>query len=174
MKRVVVGLKWVREVEGRPKAIPVGRPRGVKAFGPRYEKAIEAELPTWDRGRWFEFEDANGHGWCQPDFVKIERGRVIVLELKHTWTEDGQIELNKLYLPVLRTLYGLPTFGIVVAKRLVAHMSQVNVTGDLNHAIRLVEGHGPVVWHALGSTIRGSRKKRPAKSSLVDLTAFPF
>ena len=170
MKRAVVGLKWVREAGGRPKGIPVGRPRGVKAFGIRYEKAIEAEIPTFARGRWFEFEDVNGRGWCQPDFVKVERNRVIVLELKHTWTEDGQIELEKLYLPVLRTLYGLPTFGIVVAKRLVPYI----VTGDLNEAIRLTEGHSPVVWHCLGSTIRASRGKRPAKSRLVDLAAFPY
>jgi hypothetical protein len=174
MKRVVAGLKWVREVEGRPKGIPIGRPRGVKAFGIRYEKAIEAEIPTFARGRWFEFEDVNGRGWCQPDFVKVERNRVIVLELKHTWTEDGQIELNKLYLPVLRALYGLPTLGIVVVKRLVPYMGRVIVTGDLDNAIRLAEGHGFVVWHCLGSTIRDSRKKRPAKSSLVDLATFPY
>lgn len=174
MKRVVAGLKWVREADGRPKGIPIGRPRGVKAFGVRYEKAVEAELPGWNRGHWFEFEDVNGHGWCQPDFVKIERDRVIVLELKHTWTEDGQVELNKLYLPVLRVLYNLPTFGIVVAKRLVPYMGQTIVTGDLDEAIRLAEGHGPVVWHCLGSTIRASRGKRPAKSRLVDLAAFPY
>jgi hypothetical protein len=173
-KRVVEGLKWAREV-AKPSGIPIGRPRGTKAFGIRYEKAVGAELPTFVRGQWFEFEDANGRGFCQTDFIRVQRDRVVVLELKHTWVEEGQEELEGLYLPVVQAAFDRKAVGIVVCRRLVPNMPNVIISGGLDEAIRLAEGNGKAtVWHCLGSAVRSSQRRKPTKREIIDLAAFPF
>jgi len=150
VKRIIVGLKSARRMESRPPGIPVGRPRGQKAFGIRYEKALAkwAGIPVENRGVWFEFEDKNGPGCCQVDFLVPFGAESIVLELKHTWTEDGHVELEKLYLPVVSLALGQPIRGVVVAKRLVPGMH--GVFGSLQEAA--MSGVKRPVWHWIGGT----------------------
>ena len=135
MKRVVRGLKWARRLTAKPSGIPIGRARGQKALGVRYERAIGEELREAQRGVWFEFEDSNGHGFCQVDFLLPWAGRVLVIEAKYTWVAEAHAELDMLYLPVARAA-GLPNpVGLVLCKRLVMGMEGVEVIHSVSEAL---------------------------------------
>lgn len=119
MHRVISGLKWARGLEARPSVIPVGRPRGAKRHGVKYERDFAKALgPVAWHGKWFEFMDVNGHGWCQPDFVLRVGDSLIVLEAKYTWVPEGHSQIDQLYKPVLEGAFGLRVSGIVVCKNL--------------------------------------------------------
>lgn len=56
---------------------------------------------------WLEFEDSNGYGWAQPDFVcQRSDGLLIVVEIKLTETLDLRQELEDLYLPLCCAAFG--------------------------------------------------------------------
>jgi hypothetical protein len=171
MKRRIEGLKWAMELAGRPSCVPVGRPRGQKAWGIRYERAVAAELPAGSHmGVWFEFEDLHGRGYCQVDgLVPAELGCLGVLEIKYTWTQSAFAELRELYLPVVGFALGTRVRGIQVCKVLTPQAG--TVTGDLRSALAMT---GLVTWHCLGLAraargpcLRGA-KARP-KAALVPL-----
>jgi len=117
--RWVSGLVEARPC-GRPKGMPVSRPRGTKAQGLAYERKLASALPLAKHGQWFEFVDQNGNGYCQPDLF-LDLGEVIlVLECKLRWTLEGHMQVQHLYKPVLERAFGKPVFGGVVCKLLVA------------------------------------------------------
>ena len=154
MKRIVRGLKWARRLSGRPAAIPKGRPRGQKALGVRYERDFAREVPEAMPGIWFEFEDSNGHGWCQVDFLLPWAGRVLVIEAKYTWVAEAQVELEGLYLPVVKAA-GLPSpVGLVLCKKLVPKMGNVEVVNSIDAALDAPRpvlhwiGNGPLLRRA--------------------------
>ena len=148
--RNVKHLEWARQC-ARPQCIPVGRPRGAKAQGLRYERLLASRLPLAKHGQWFEFTDGRlGHGYCQPDFLLMLPEVTVILECKYTWTVDGHLQIERLYKPVVAEALGKPAVGIVVCKRLEAEMRGVSIVGDLKMAISLaVAGHRPV-FHWLG------------------------
>jgi hypothetical protein len=148
MKRQIIGLKWAKPC-GRPAAIPIGRPKGRKAAGLRFEKAIGQQLLGARRGQWFEFEDRNGHGWCQVDFLLPWAGRAVVIEAKYTWTEDGHRELEGLYLPVVEQAGFARPIGIVISRNLVPVRGRLAVRSTLGEAVEAAED-GRVVLHWLG------------------------
>ena len=161
MKRHVVGLKWAARLTGRPGCISVGRARGIKALGVRYEKAFEKWIGPGEatRGVWFEFEDKNGHGYCQVDFLIRGEGEVFVLELKHTWNEGAHVELEKLYLPIVSLAMKAPAFGLVVAKRLTPESRRVKVVAGLEEGKAQARSARRVVFHWLGGVpVRASRE----------------
>lgn len=126
MNRQVEGLRWARRLPTDwPQGIPKSRPRGIKAFGSRYEAAVGKALPCAERALWWEFFDANGPGLCQTDFILSppkagdSQWPMVVLECKHTWTEDGMFALTGLYAPVVAMATGLPVLRILVCKHLV-------------------------------------------------------
>jgi len=115
--RKVTGLKWARATDRRPFGTPkVGR--GAKSYGIRYERAVAKALPGVPHGQWFEFEDANGLGMCQPDFLTLRAGVVVILECKYTWTPEAEDQLLDLYGPVVGMALGVPTAGMVICKNL--------------------------------------------------------
>lgn len=148
--RQVSGLRWAKRMEARPGFIPIGRPRGAKAQGIRYEKALGLALgPEARRGVWWEFEDAQGHGYCQTDFLlELAQGSVI-LEVKYTWVPEGHQQIEGLYGPVVAAALGKPAVGLVVAKRLVQSnmMVGVVVAGELKQALEFVGKGQRVCWH---------------------------
>jgi len=146
--RVITGLEWAKLLKSRPKAIPVGRPRGAKAKGIHYERELAKLLPGASAGRWFEFEDRNGHGHCQPDFVLSFASELVVLECKLTWVPAGHTQIEQLYQPVLESLSAKRVLGVVVCKNLLPDMP-VPVFGDLASAIAGAR-NGRAVWHWLG------------------------
>lgn len=155
MKREVKGLKWAERLRAKPLGIPVGRPRGVKAFGLRYERAIEKELGEAQRGVWFAFEDRNGPGWCQMDFLLAWGGRSLILEAKNTWVEEGHWELERLYLPIAEGA-GLPRpLGVVICKNLVLGMRGVRVSDNIAEAMKGAESARSVLhWIGKGPLLR--------------------
>ena len=148
MKRQISGLKSAVALVGRPKCIPLGRPRGQKAWGIRYEREIAKRLPMASKGMWFKFEDRNGPGFCQVDFLLSLVGYMIVLESKYTWTLDAHVELETLYLPVVEMALRQKTQGVVVCKSVTVQTPKhATIYGDLTEISR---GAGRPVWHFLG------------------------
>lgn len=149
MTRYVRELLWARPCS-RPAAIPIGRPRGAKAQGLRYERALARELDG-KHGQWFEFEDANGRGWCQTDLLLGRGSMAVVLECKYTWTLEGHLALAKLYLPVVQMALQRPTCGLVVCKKLVPDVALhgVQICSSLEEAL-MAAPRRCVAWHWTG------------------------
>lgn len=142
----------------RPNNIPVGRPRGRKAAGVKYEKNLAANLrlaltgiySLW-HGQWFRFIDSRGLGVCQTDIMLKTPVGIAILESKYTWTEDGHTQLDKLYIPVVEKANpGLPAFGLVVCKVLTADVNPSWVCRDLSSAIARAASGRKTVLHWIG------------------------
>lgn len=155
MTRQVRGLRWARLREAGP--FGRSRPRGAKAMGVRYERQLAKQLGAgWRHGQWIEFEDANGRGWAQPDFILIGQRRLVVLEAKYTWVPEAMAQLDLLYRPLCEALWGLPVVGFVVCKNLIPQI-QGNLWTDLGEMLEIGRnldclhwiGTGPL-WHDLG------------------------
>lgn len=147
-KRKIEGLRWAKPC-ARPKCIPRSRPRGVRALGKRYEAAVAKQLTGKGvAGQWFEFEDDNGHGYCQIDFLLEEEKAV--LEVKLTEVEAARQELTDLYLPVLRHIYGPNVRGIVVARHLTRETDLDRVCDSLPLALIVARTRGIPTLHWIG------------------------
>lgn len=154
--RVISGLQWTRLLEGRPKYIPVGRPRGSKLYGLKYESAFGSKIeylfgPIANvlRGRWFEFADANGPGCCQPDVIVPFEKYIVVCECKLTETAAGRDQINLLYRPILEAHYKMPVRGVVVTRHLTRETNRSVVVDSMEEAIRLSNSVIPTL-HWLG------------------------
>lgn len=143
--RRIVGLKWARPLRGVPPFGPA-KPRGAKRQGLLYERALASALPTAKHGQWFEFEDANGLGLAQPDFILPVGGALVVLEAKYSWVPEAQTQIERLYRPILEIQTAKPILGIVVVKRLVAGI-EAPICGSLREAIILAKPGVPSVLH---------------------------
>ena len=161
MERRIKGLKWAKRLENRPKCL--GAPKrvsGAKAAGVRYEKALAKGLPkAIEHGVWWEFEDQEGKGFCQTDFLWVRDDFVLVMECKYTWTVEAEEKLWGLYVPVVeRALRARIVVPVVVCKRLVPGLARP-IRAMLAPAIEAsYEGASPVsgcaVWHHLGGVPR--------------------
>ena len=149
MSRRLSGLLWARAAP-RPSFIPKSRPRGAKAQGLRYERALAQALPQAIHGPWFEFCDRNGKGWCQPDLVLKQEGRIYVLECKFTDTPAARVQLQQLYIPILGQVFGLPVGGIVVCHTLTPESGQYIITDSLPAALLAARGGALPILHWLG------------------------
>ena len=122
MSRRVKGLRFARELRTRPSCIPLGRARGPKALGVRYEKAFAKMLPEAEHGHWFEYLDDEGRHFCQVDFIwQIPSTlALVVLETKYTWVAEGHEQIEFLYAPVVQLARQLQVRpgGVVVCKSL--------------------------------------------------------
>lgn len=157
MTRQIRGLKWARALDVRPKTIPIGRPRGAKAAGIRYERELGMYLGEfWIHGPWFEFEDVNGAGYCQPDFIRMSNAGIDVLECKYTWTMEAYKQLEGLYCPVLGMIYHLPIRAVQVCKNLIPE-SALNSGIDSNLEAALSSNTILRSWHWLGTGLRPQR-----------------
>ncbi len=149
--RKVWGLRHARLLDERPRTIPKGRPRGAKAMGVRYEKALgEALGEVAESGRWFEFEDLNGRGYCQTDFLISLPDRLIVLECKYTWTHMGHLQMEELYFPVIRQMTKKKVSGIVVCKNLLPLMNGIRVVHSLDEALEVSATGVRTAWQWIG------------------------
>lgn len=161
MVRKIEGLLWAREIQ-RPASIPLGRPRGAKAAGLRYQRLVEQALPEGAKGCWFEFEDKRGRGVCETDHI-IRWGRaLVVLEVKHSWTLEGHQQLEWLYLPILQHIIAQSrsearrVVGVQVTKKLKLKMPQeIVLAASLEEAIGMALSGHRSVWHWLGRSTEG-------------------
>lgn len=104
-------------------------------MGRRLKQRIDrVELPTatqvapsplpWDgveliSHQWFSFNDSNGGGCCEADHYLIHpRGFIILLECKLTQTDSAIDQMVKLYVPVLKEIYGMPVIPVQVCKNM--------------------------------------------------------
>lgn len=149
MKRTINRLKWAKALSERPSCIPLGRPRGVKGLGLRYERSLARALPAALPGQWFEFEDSAGRGFCQTDLLLPYNGKIGVLEVKLSYTREAEDELRGLYVPVVRKALGREVFGLVVCKNL--RPGAPGVRGELVQALEEAAGGLLVTWHWLGN-----------------------
>lgn len=150
MTRYIRGLTYAHECK-RPSSIPVGRPRGAKARGLAYERALHVNVGGI-RGQWFEYEDANGRGYCQTDVLIGHEGMAVVMECKYTWTLDGHLALAKLYLPVVAMALKRPVCGLVVCKKLIPDVALhgIQVCSSLDDALTAAPRRC-VAWHWNGT-----------------------
>lgn len=146
------GTFKARKLDCRPGCIPVGRPRGAKAEGLRYEKSLRPHLESrFSAGQWWEYEKNGRKKFCQTDFWAIAGERVIILEVKLTWCDEAEEQLD-LYRRVLLTALGLRSaLVVVVCKHLVQGLERY-VSPNLQGALRYgMENPGVVpVWHHIG------------------------
>lgn len=170
MARTLVDLSYAATCL-RPSHIPVSRPRGVKAAGLRYERAVGRELANAGlrplMGQWFEFTDANGPGHCQTDLVLVGRARVVVIECKLTDVDAGRAQLAGLYLPVARMVWPEKRpLGIVAARHLSREEHLDLVCTTLDEAIRRAESCIPTFHWVERVPLRGTRSaQRPARKA---------
>ena len=159
MPRKVDRLAWARPCS-RPNVLPRRKVdyRNLKAVGLRYERAVgiaveRLRIGNVLRGQWFEFFDANGHGYCQPDILVIRRDDVVVLECKLTEVDEAEAQLEDLYVHVVRRVYKLPVKGIVVARHLTRLTNTARVYDGLQAALQASDGtlpgHSPIL-HWIG------------------------
>lgn len=131
--------------------MPIGRPKGAKAAGVRYEKALAGMLPSFAHGQWWQYQETSGGKWsyCQTDLIGRVGEIAVVLESKYTWTEEAWKQLDRLYIPVVRAALRREVVGIQVCK--VLREARGLVTSDLNEAIALaMAGAVPVTLHWAG------------------------
>lgn len=155
MSRTVKGVWKAKELAGKPNCIPVSRPRGAKGAGIRYEKAFGKALGAEARrGVWFEYQDVSGGHYCQVDFLLHLPDFVVVLECKYSWTREAFVQIENLYVPVLRVAYQKPVFGLQVCKRLLpaALENGCKVVGVLGNGLILAGGGARVALHWLEGT----------------------
>lgn len=153
MHRFVSGLRWAQVM---PKG-PFEKPRrvtGRKRAGLKYESDLAKALgSSADHGPWINFEDKNGPGWAQPDFL-IEfpfSDAILILESKYTWVRDAYSQIEHLYKPLVERIYSKPAFGIVVAKVLTPDCRSLPVFRSLDEAaLAATSGGKTVLWHWLG------------------------
>lgn len=154
--RQIKGLKWARLCD-RPRGLPIGRPRGAKAAGLRYERVLAKALPDWTHGQWFEFEDQNGPGHCQVDlFKRVEipgcDKTIAIIEAKYTWTLAGHLQISHLYKPVLEMAFNAKAFGFVACKVLTRESHGKTLPfGDLQEAMYHSYTDRAVALHWIGS-----------------------
>jgi len=142
--RHITDLEWARTCE-HPRCIPkTRRLYGAKAAGIRYEKSVAKAIPGAIRGQWFEFYDANGHGYCQTDVLVIGKANTLVIECKLTDTEQAYEQLSRLYLPVVSMAFERHVIGLVVVRHLTKTSPRARVHENIIEAISL--GGGLVHW----------------------------
>lgn len=134
MSRAISGLRYAATC-GVPQHAGRAPTRGKKAHGVRYEKSLAKHLGFARHGQWFQFIDANGHGYCQTDLLLEFPQAMVVLEAKYTWTPQGHFQIDRLYKPVVEKAFGRPCFGLVVCKKLCDGMGETMVVSRLDEAI---------------------------------------
>jgi hypothetical protein len=163
MSRQVQGLRLAWRTE-RPPGLPkFNKPRGAKRDGVLYERAVGAALPAGALGAlWWRFEDQNGTGVCQTDWIIAGARSVLVLECKLGQHWEAWKQLEDLYCLVVGRALGLPVIGVQVCKFLRREYKtpgEVLVT-DLAEAIAVARAGvaRPVLhWSGLGPIWTGAK-----------------
>lgn len=133
--RKVLGLQSAGLAEnpwGKPP-----RPKGAKALGLRFERAVGKVLPQALHGQWLRFVDNNGPGYCCPDFLVAQGATLWVLECKLTDWDEAEAQLEGLYRPVLGLLWSGPIRCITVARNLSPHTRRDAVVGTWEAALQM-------------------------------------
>lgn len=143
MTRRVVGLQAVELGESPWGKAP--RPKGAKALGLRFERAVGRALPGALHGQWLKFVDNNGKGFCQPDILFSPRpGVLCVVECKLTDTMEAEGQLKHLYMPLVGKLFDGELRPIIVVKYLSPFTQPSRIVGSWDEAL----AHPSPILHA--------------------------
>ena len=136
--RKIVGLEWARPLPLA--ALPPKRRGGTPAQreGLAYEAKVAKALPHGLSGVWFEFEDANGYGRCQPDLLLLKPSGVQIVEVKLTYTLAAWEQLFFLYKPVVEMWLGREVAVAQVCKNLAGGAGDTGIGEDLDSGALLV------------------------------------
>jgi hypothetical protein len=143
--RHIRNLRWAKQAEN---PWPKSRPRAAKAVGLRYERKVAKELRPAEHNPWYEYEDDNGHGFCSPDLVMPGKVRTLVMECKLSNWREGWEQVEGLYLPVLKMVFGQDVVPVVIVRRVspgctVAHSLREAVELWRVRPVLLYIGQGP-------------------------------
>lgn len=122
--------------------------------GVRYELEVAKALAERQiqHGRWFEYRDSGGLGYCQPDILLPWKGRVVILECKYTWTPLARRQLDLLYRPVIEKITSRDTLGVVVCKRLLPEVRLDGICHSLDEALdHAILGDTVLHWIGVGA-----------------------
>lgn len=165
MTHIVRGLKEVNLAETAPWPKPK-RLTGAKAAGLAFERKLGKALPgilasspfsdfQICQGVWLEFQDSSGRGFAQPDFFLLPPTDSILapqfgllLECKLSLTARGWMQMEKLYLPLLRRLYRIDFKMIQVCKNLRPGFTQYPILDCIEPLSRDIESKS--IWQYLG------------------------
>lgn len=151
--RVIRNLKWAEPLKERPASIPASRPRGAKAAGLRFERELAKHLSESAHGVWFEFQDDNGHGYCQTDLLySFLPDFIAVCEVKYTLVADAFAKLMDLYLPIVSLAMKCPAVGIVIVRNLSPGIFGVH-TDLAEAALASHEAQYPTILHWRGQPL---------------------
>jgi hypothetical protein len=146
MHRVLTSLYSCQPLGSRPNCIPKARLSGVKLRGLTYEKRVGAHLrsifPKVYSGQWFQYVDATGGGYCQPDHFIVLKNGILCIECKLTETPVGFAQIRQLYRPILEKHYGLPVVGVQAARHIRSHKFITDIKEALTSS-------RDVLWHHL-------------------------
>ena len=158
-----------RALDERPSCIPLSKPKGAKAAGLRFERALHKSLPSSIHGQWFEFEDQDGFGYCQTDLlIQIPRwkgdeyGLWVVIEAKYTLVPGAHSKLSSLYIPVVQAAFGVQACGVVVVKNLDPRYRRGRIYTDIQAAAEaswmtgyptLIQWSGQALMHPARSAV---------------------
>lgn len=152
-QRLVCGqLQWASSCP-KPRFSPEGRPSLAKRAGLSFERKVIATIGIGNHGDWFSYTDDNGLGYCQPDLWWRELpqggkpGRIVVVEVKLTWTPAGGNAMRHLYAPILEHIYHLPVVGVLLCKNLTPASPRGLIHGDLRSALAATAPQTPTICH---------------------------
>lgn len=139
----------------KPPSLKSKKLKGARARGKTYERKVGKQLAKraeklsvdLKSQEWLEFTDANGYGYCQPDFYFVCDGFVILVECKLTQTQTAFDQMTKLYMPVLKHIYAMPIIPVQVFKNIKRHTP--NLIKDITDLYDEPK-HGLWNWHYLG------------------------
>lgn len=143
-------IEWAQACS-RPSCIPVGRPRGVKAQGLRYERLLAKAWPQAVHGQWWTYGAYGVRKFCQTDLLLVRPTAAIIVEVKLSWTPEARRALDEVYIPVVKRALDKPAFGFMATQHLRKGMSGV-VLGDLDEAVEAAFRGWNVIWHWLPGT----------------------
>lgn len=162
------GLKWARLLEGKPPFITEHAPPSdqYQAEGLHFESLVvqylEGRFENTKHGPWFQFRDAKGMGWCQPDILVITDSYILVIECKRTYTEEGITKLLHLYRPVIRKALKNEDIRLLLICHNLLPSAQ-NVVSSLKEGIEYGK-ETPAVWRFEPPKSYSKRLKKPKVS----------
>jgi hypothetical protein len=96
-------------------------------------------------GQWWEFEDKNGHGYCQTDAMTRVNGVLCIFECKLSYVPGAWRQLECLYLPVVSEALGeIPR--LVQVNRYLRGVPDARVAHSLQEAISASGGRTVLHW----------------------------
>lgn len=150
-------LRSAKLLGERPACIPIGRPRGAKAAGLRFQRAVGAALEAklghrLLQGPWFEYCDGHVRRYCQPDFIiyRPESADFVVAEAKLTWNFEAYEQLWRLYVPVVRRYSAKAVSAMLIVRNLTRETPKQAVFGDFTAALAAAYGAACPIFHYLG------------------------